>query len=124
LADGGVTLVTTHYRKKPNAATGWPSSTAKTAQCRTPQQLRNRSRANCRKCNAPPMKASKIFRKIDGVSGVTAYGTSVHVIVTDIPIVKDRIKEAALREKINITSMEPILASLEDVFATLTEDKP
>jgi hypothetical protein len=56
--------------------------------------------------------------------GVTAYGTAVHVVADDIKKVEEEIRQVSSRENVSITSIKTIHASLEDVFATLTEVKP
>jgi len=70
---------------------------------------------------APLMKASSAFRKIPGVIGVTVYGTTVHLNVSDSRGVSAALPRVAEKEGIKISSVKPISASLEDVFATLEE---
>ena len=65
------------------------------------------------------MKASHLFLKLEGVRGVTVYGTTLNLNVTDEKIVEERVKATAQKEGITITSIKPIAASLEDVFSDL-----
>ena len=67
-------------------------------------------------------KAGQIFQKIPGVVGITAYGTALHLNVLDEDIARREIVETAQKYSIEILSIKPIAASLEDVFAAL--DRP
>ncbi len=69
----------------------------------------------------PLMKASKFFGALDGVIGVTAYGTSLHLNVSDPESVRKKLIERARQEGISISSVETVGPSLEDVFATIAE---
>ena len=69
----------------------------------------------------PLMKASRVFRQLPGVTGITAYGTTLHLNVSDEPRATAALRDAAAQEAIEVVSVKPIAASLEDVFATLTE---
>jgi len=69
----------------------------------------------------PLMKASQAFQKLPGVTGLTAYGTSLHLNVDNDEAIRPLIAEAARNESISITSLKTVPASLEDVFATLSE---
>lgn len=71
---------------------------------------------------SPLMKASRVFRDLEGVTGITAYGTNLHLNVSDEAQASLRVREKAREENIQIQSMKPIMASLEDVFATLTKE--
>ena len=67
----------------------------------------------------PLMKATRVFRETPGVAGITAYGTTLHVNVTAPADIEARLRAVASREGIAITAIEPIAASLEDLFATI-----
>ena len=69
----------------------------------------------------PLMKASRIFGQLPGVIGVTAYGTTLHLNVRDVPSMTENIRRSAIANAIRVNSVKPIPASLEDVFATLTQ---
>ena len=69
----------------------------------------------------PLMKASKALEKLEGLVAMTAYGTTLHVNVHDEERAKRDIREIAKRERFEVESISAIPASLEDVFATLTE---
>ncbi len=127
LADQGVALfVTTHYMEEAERCNQLAIiNHGQLLSIGTPQQMREQVTGKLLQvqCN-PVMKASKTFRKLKGILGVTAYGTAVHVIVDDIVLGKQLIEQSALQNQITITTIEPIPASLEDVFATLTEETP
>ena len=69
----------------------------------------------------PLMKASRVFNHIPGVMEITAYGTTLHMNVEDVKKTTAELELLAKQHGIKITSIQPIPASLEDVFATLTE---
>lgn len=69
----------------------------------------------------PLMKASKVFGSLEGVIGVTAYGTSLHLNVSDPESVRKKLIERAKLEGISISSIDTVGPSLEDVFATIAE---
>ncbi len=69
----------------------------------------------------PLLKASKVFKQIEGIKALTAYGTTIHVQVNDANRVRQKISEIAAREGIKILNIRPIPASLEDVFSSLME---
>jgi len=69
------------------------------------------------------MKASRLFLKLEGVRGVTVYGTTLNLNVIDQKTVEARVIAAAAKEGIVISSIRPIDASLEDVFSDLDSRK-
>jgi ABC-2 type transport system ATP-binding protein len=69
----------------------------------------------------PLMKASKALESLEGMVAMTAYGTTLHVNVTDEERAKRDILSISKKENFEVTSIQSIPASLEDVFATLTE---
>jgi hypothetical protein len=69
------------------------------------------------------MKASRIFGALEGVRGVTVYGTTLNLNVNDQKSVEALVAAAASKEGIEITSMKPIAASLEDVFSDLAPER-
>ena len=85
-----------------------------------PEKLKDEVTGNLLEVQCRPlMKASRVFQNIPGVTGITAYGTTLHLNVTDVNSVKERILEIAKEEGIEIYSIRSIAASLEDVFAVL-----
>lgn len=127
LADTGVALfVTTHYMEEAERCNQLAIiNQGQLLSLGTPQDLKEQITGQLLEIRCSPlMKASKLFRTLTGVLGVTAYGTALHVIVENIKETKPLFQEAARQGGVTITSMEPILASLEDVFATLTEVAP
>ena len=71
----------------------------------------------------PLMKASHLFLTLEGVRGVTVYGTTLNLNVTDREAVQERVITAARKEGVTISSIKPITASLEDVFSDLDSRK-
>ena len=71
----------------------------------------------------PLMKASRLFLKIEGVRGVTVYGTTLNLNVTDQEVVKPRVLAVAAKEGITISAIKSIEASLEDVFSDLDAER-
>ena len=122
LAEDGVALfVTTHYMEEAERCNQIAFiSQGKLLTKGTPSQLKATVTEGLLDIECRPlMKASRVFRKLPGVSGVTTYGTTLHLNVIDTKQLRESIKEAARSESIEVVSINPISASLEDVFATL-----
>jgi len=124
LADSGVALfVTTHYMEEAERCNQIAFiSRGKLLRMGQPENLKagvtgKLLEVECR----PLMKGSRIFRALPGVTGLTAYGTTLHINVEDHERAKSGIEKKAKEESIEIRSVKPITASLEDVFATLEE---
>jgi ABC-2 type transport system ATP-binding protein len=125
IAHGGVALfVTTHYMEEAERCNQIAFiSQGRLLTLGTPQELKQRVGGKLLELECRPlMQGSSVFGKLEGVTGVTAYGTTLHLNVTDEARVKAEIREAAAKEGIAVTNVRPIAASLEDVFASLTED--
>lgn len=126
LADEGVALfVTTHYMEEAERCNqiGFISA-GKLLKIGNPETLKKEISANLLEVECEPlMKASKIFGQLPEVSGLTAYGTSLHLNVTNIADGVRAVAEASSQGGILVKSLKPISASLEDVFATLTKDQ-
>ena len=69
------------------------------------------------------MKASRVFSSLEGVRGVTVYGTTLNLNVNDQKAAEERVRAAAGKEGIQVTAIKPIAASLEDVFSDLDAGK-
>ena len=67
----------------------------------------------------PLMKASRLFLTLEGVRGVTVYGTTLNLNVTDQKAAEPLVIAAAKKEGVTISSIKSIEASLEDVFSDL-----
>jgi len=124
LAEDGIALfVTTHYMEEAERC----NQIAVISQGRlltigSPAELKAHASGRLLEVEcAPLMKASRVFGKLPGVTGVTAYGTMLHLNVNEVEPVKRWLADAAKTESITVTSIKPIAATLEDVFATLTE---
>lgn len=125
LADSGVALfVTTHYMEEAERCNQIAFiSQGKLLRVGSPQQLKNDVSGNLLEVECRPlMKASRLFQTIDGVLGITAYGTTLHLNVTHVDDVRLQIESIARKEGIEVISIKPIKASLEDVFSALTEE--
>jgi len=125
LADQSVALfVTTHYMEEAERC----NQVAIIARGRllrggTPRELRESVSGQLLEVECSPlMKASQAFGRIPGVIGLTAYGTTLHLNVTNPKTVETAIREAARAQSIAVTSVKPIDASLEDVFASLEKE--
>ncbi len=124
IADGGVALfVTTHYMEEAERCNQIAFiSQGKLLTTGTPAELKagvskKLLEVECR----PLMKGSSLYGKLPGVLGITAYGTTLHLNVSDEEKVKQEVTAASKAEGIELISMKRISASLEDVFASLTE---
>ena len=126
LAEQGVALfVTTHYMEEAERCNKIAFiSHGKLLRIGSPEELRKNISGNLLEIECRPlMKASRVFHDLPNVIGVTAYATSLHLNVTDPQAVERAIAEAARKNQIEVSSIKPIAASLEDVFATLSEEK-
>ncbi len=124
IADGGVALfVTTHYMEEAERCNQIAFiSQGKLLTIGTPLELKQRVGGRLLEVECVPlMKGSSVFGKIPGITGVTAYGTTLHLNVADEGRALKAIHDAAAKEGVEIRSIKPIAASLEDVFAALTE---
>ncbi len=124
LADKGVALfVTTHYMEEAERCNQIAFiSQGKLLTIGSPEQLKKNASGKLLDVECDPvMKASSVFRKIRGVMGVTAYGTNLHLNVEDADKITQLLPQIAREQDITIRSIKPIQASLEDIFATLTE---
>jgi ABC-2 type transport system ATP-binding protein len=125
LAEQGVALfITTHYMEEAERC----NQIAVISQGRlltigSPNELKAHASGKLLEVECLPlMKGSRIFRKLPGVTGITAYGTTLHLNVSKVEPMIQTVHEAAKTNSIEIVSIKPIAASLEDVFATLTEE--
>jgi ABC-2 type transport system ATP-binding protein len=124
LADQGVAMfVTTHYMEEAERCNQIAFiSQGKLLTIGAPAELKKQVSGNLLEVEcAPLMKASRFFGKLPGVTGLTVYSTTLHLSVDNADRVSEALRQTAAREGIQITSIKPIEASLEDVFATLTE---
>jgi ABC-2 type transport system ATP-binding protein len=120
-ADGVALFVTTHYMEEAERCNKIAFiSQGRILKIGSPQQLKEEVSSQLLEVQCRPlMKASQLFQDLPGVTGVTAYGTTLHLITENIDTVKKNVAESAKKNGIQIASMQPIGASLEDVFATL-----
>ena len=124
LADEGVALfVTTHYMEEADRCSQIAFvSRGRLLKIGSPETLKSEIHNRLLEVECRPlMKASRLFGALPHVEAVTTYGTTLHLNVTDKTTVEQEIREVAQREAIEITSVHPIAASLEDVFASLEE---
>jgi ABC-2 type transport system ATP-binding protein len=124
LADEGVALfVTTHYMEEAERCNKIAFiSHGKLLKIGKPQELKNEISANLLEVECRPlMKASQVFQDLPQVTGLTAYGTTLHLNVTDPIAAQAAMVRSAKKAGIEVTSIKPINASLEDVFASLTK---
>ena len=124
LADQGVALfVTTHYMEEAERCNQIAFiSQGKILRIGEPNELKNEVTGKLLEIECRPlMKASRLFSLISGVVGITVYGTTLHLNVTDVDAVKEAVLKISREQGIEIVAIKSISASLEDVFATLTE---
>ncbi len=122
LAEGGTSLfVTTHYMEEAERCNTIAFiSDGKILKIGQPAQLKqDLSRQILEVTCHPLMKASRLFSSLEGVRGVTVYGTTLNLNVNDQKAVEERVRAVAGREGVTVTSIKPIPASLEDVFSDL-----
>lgn len=122
LADHGVALfVTTHYMEEAERCNRVAIlSQGRLLRLGTPRELRAQVTGQLLEVECQPlMKASLAFQKLSGVTGITAYGTTLHLNVTNPEQTTAQIRTTAQEQAIQVTSIKPIEASLEDVFASL-----
>ncbi len=126
LAAQGVALfVTTHYMEEAERCHQIAFiSSGKILKIGSPSELKRTVSGQLLQVQCQPlMKASHLFEKLPGVLSVTAYGTALHLNTQDPVAVKNRVEATAKANAIHIESLQPISASLEDVFATLEVDR-
>ncbi len=122
LAEGGTSLfVTTHYMEEAERCNTIAFiASGKILKIGQPTQLKqDLSRSILEVACRPLMKASRLFAALEGVRGVTVYGTTLNLNVTDQKTVETSVRAAAGREGVEVISIKPISASLEDVFSDL-----
>ncbi len=127
IADSGVALfVTTHYMEEAERCNQIAFiSQGRLLKIGSPEELKKQVSTQLLEIACRPlMKASRIFQNIPGVIGLTTYGTMMHLNTTDKSSVERAVATLARQENIQIISIRSISASLEDVFATLTNPTP
>ncbi|MEI7998157.1 MAG: ABC transporter ATP-binding protein [Candidatus Omnitrophota bacterium] len=126
LAESGVALfVTTHYMEEAERCNTIAFiSRAKILKIGTPAALKHEISGQLLQVECSPlMKASRVFSKLEGVIGITVYGTTMNINVKDLEKSKGLVAKAAKEQEINIVSMQPISATLEDVFSVLDTER-
>ncbi len=126
LAEGGTSLfVTTHYMEEAERCNTIAFiSAGKILKIGQPTELKQElSRQILEVTCHPLMKASRLFSTLEGVRGVTVYGTTLNLNVTDQKTVEAQVRAAAQKEGVEVTAIRPIAASLEDVFSDLDPGK-
>lgn len=126
LADSGVALfVTTHYMEEAERCNTIAFiSAGKILKIGTPSALKHEIKGQLLQVECTPlMKASRVFAELEGVDGLTVYGTTLNLNVRDLKKAKLQVTDAAKNNGITVTSMRDIDASLEDVFSLLDATK-
>jgi ABC-2 type transport system ATP-binding protein len=125
LADSGVALfVTTHYMEEADRCNQIAFiSRGRLLKIGRPEDLKKELRGRLLEIECRPlMKASRVFGELPGVTGLTAYGTTLHLNVSGEGRVESEIHNSARESGIEVASIKPIDASLEDVFATIEQE--
>lgn len=123
-SDGVALFVTTHYMEEAERCNQIAFiSRGKILKSGSAEQLRKNFSDKLLDVSCEPvMKGSRVFSQIPGVLRVTAYGTSVHLSVSDINEVTKAVALRAQEENIHIRSIATVEPTLEDVFATIQEE--
>jgi ABC-2 type transport system ATP-binding protein len=127
LAEGGTSLfVTTHYMEEAERCNTIAFiSGGKILKIGQPAALKQQLQDKILEVTCHPlMKASRLFLTLEGVRGVTVYGTTLNLNVTEPKAVEQRVLDAARKEGVAVSSIRPAPASLEDVFSELDTKKP
>ena len=125
LADEGIALfVTTHYMEEAERCHQIAIlSKGKILSKGAPDDLKKEVSGKIFEVECfPLMKASRIFRKMAGIKSITAYGTSLHINVSESKDFEKTIHQIAEDQGIQVSDIKPISASLEDLFATISEE--
>ncbi|MFO1518806.1 MAG: ABC transporter ATP-binding protein [bacterium] len=125
LAESGVALfITTHYMEEAERCNQIAViSQGKLLTIGSPEGLKSHASGKLLEIECQPlMKASRYFSALPGVTGITAYGTTLHLNFETEKDITPSLYRAAQEHGIHIQSIKPIAPSLEDVFATLTEE--
>jgi ABC-2 type transport system ATP-binding protein len=122
-ASGVALFVTTHYMEEAERCNQIAViSQGKLLTKGSPESLKKRLTGRMFEIECQPlMKASSVFEKISGLDSITAYGTTLHVNLSDEAAFMKQLKPVALENNVRVTAVRAIEPSLEDVFATLTE---
>ncbi|HCU23734.1 MAG TPA: multidrug ABC transporter ATP-binding protein [Deltaproteobacteria bacterium] len=126
LAGQGVALfVTTHYMEEAERCNQIAFiSAGRILKIGNPAELKRNNPGQVLEVEARPlMKASRIFENIPGMTGITAYGTFLHLNVENAEAATRAMQESAAEHGIEILSIKPIAAALEDVFAVISEHR-
>jgi ABC-2 type transport system ATP-binding protein len=68
----------------------------------------------------PLARALDLLQTAPGVQDAAVFGSSIHAVVADARIATQAVQDSLTRQGIHISRVEPIPASLEDVFVSLT----
>lgn len=126
LSSAGVALlVTTHYMEEAERCNQLAFiSGGRILRMGSPQELKSRLAGRLLEVECQPLlKASAVFERMEGLTGLTAYGTTLHLNVRDEREARLRITEIAQREGIQLSAVRAIDPSLEDVFAVIEKEE-
>ena len=124
LADSGVALfVTTHYMEEAERCNQIAFiSQGRILRIGKPAELRGGLPGKILEVECIPlMKASRVLSRLPGVLKTTAYGTTIHLNVENPKSIIPSIHASAREHDFRVSEIKEIPASLEDVFATLSE---
>ena len=123
IAEGGTTVfVTTHYMDEAEHCDRLGLIyRARLITIGTPDELKFGSMpgAVLEIAASDPVRAAEIAREMDGVLEAAIFGTSLHVVVRDVKKGQTEISRALAKQGIEVSSMEKIEPSLEDVFVSM-----
>jgi ABC-2 type transport system ATP-binding protein len=68
----------------------------------------------------PLGRALELLQTVSGVQDAAVFGSSIHAVAADARIATRAVQDSLSRQGIHVNRVEPIPASLEDVFVSLT----
>jgi ABC-2 type transport system ATP-binding protein len=120
--EGRTILVTTHYVEEAERCQtigfmhrGRLISTGSPDECR-----RGLAEAVLELEAAPVMVAAPIVRGVEGVTGVSVYGTTLRVFTKDSQRVVEPLQRALTAQAVEVRGLRRVAPTLEDVFMVLT----
>ena len=125
LAEEGITLfVTTHYMEEAERCHNIAIiSKGQVLTKGSPSDLKKNAFGKIYEIECRPlMKGSRVFRQLPGVKNITAYGSTLHVTTEENLDLEGTLKALAQNEGVEVISIRPVPASLEDLFAGIAEE--
>ena len=89
----------------------------------TPDELKHGMKAHSllHLDSSDPLKTMRALEGLPGVRDVAVFGSGLHITVDEVEAAGARVRQALTGKGIEITRLEPIQPSMEDVFVALIE---